>query len=174
MVTGRNGSGKSTLVKVLARLLRPTSGSVTFKTQGQVCRDWEEILPRIGVVSPEIMFYENLSGRENIDFLARARGHNLQSSEIDEVMGSVGLRVKGSQHVKAYSTGMKQRLKFAALKAVAPPVWFIDEGLSNLDSDGRSMVLELLREGLDKGHTLVLATNEHAEGEYATQSIALS
>jgi heme exporter protein A len=174
VVTGRNGSGKSTLVKILARLLRPTSGKVTFMNNGQMCRDWEETLPQIGFVSPEIVFYENLSGRENIDFLARARGFSLQPSQVEEVLGKVGLGSKGAQLVKSYSTGMKQRLKFSVLLAIDPPVWFIDEGLSNLDADGRGLILGLVGQAIESGHTLVMATNERVEGEYATQTIALS
>ncbi|MDR2736726.1 MAG: ABC transporter ATP-binding protein [Gracilibacteraceae bacterium] len=174
VVTGRNGSGKSTLVKILARLLRPSSGSVTFIDGGKACRDWEQCLRYIGFVSPEIMFYENLSGRENLEFMARARSMRLQSVRVEEVLTEVGLGSGGSQFVKTYSTGMKQRLKFAALLALEPAVWFVDEGLSNLDADGRSLVLGLVKRALTQGRLLVMATNDLMEAEYATQTIALS
>ncbi|MCL1917335.1 MAG: ABC transporter ATP-binding protein [Peptococcaceae bacterium] len=174
IITGRNGSGKSTLVKILARLLRPTSGTVAFMYEGQECCDWEDCLSHIGFVSPEIMFYDNLTGRENLEFMARARGVRLLPAQFEETLARVGLDSRGSQFVKTYSTGMKQRLKFAAMLALEPIVWFVDEGLSNLDADGRGLVLDLVKQSLEKGCVLIMATNDVLEAEYATQTIALS
>lgn len=174
IITGHNGSGKSTLIKIFARLLQPTSGAITFSADGQTCRDWEEIQPYIGFVSPEIMFYENLSGRENVEFVARVRGFRLRPAQIEGALANIGLGAKGKQQVKTYSTGMKQRLKFAALAALDPPIWFIDEGLSNLDADGRGMVLTSVEQALGRGCVIIMATNEHVEVEYATQTIALA
>ncbi|MCL1790983.1 MAG: ABC transporter ATP-binding protein [Peptococcaceae bacterium] len=174
IVTGKNGSGKSTLVKILARLLRPTSGSVTLFDEGKVCGDWEKFMPYIGFISPEIMFYENLSGRENLEFLARARSLHLQPSQVEDALTKVGLGSRGAQFVKTYSTGMKQRLKFATLLALEPRVWFVDEGLSNLDAEGRGLVLGLVKQAREEGRLLIMATNDLLEAEYATQTIALS
>lgn len=173
-ITGSNGSGKTTLLKIIARLIRPTAGRIEMAVGGSVLRDAEECIPYIGLVSPEIVFYDQLTGSENIELLAGARGLVLNPGQSEEALAAIGLEKKGWQKVKTYSTGMKQRLKFALLAAIDPSVWLIDEGLSNLDGAGREQILALIAKALERRRLLVLATNEQAEVAYASQTIPLS
>jgi len=174
VITGDNGSGKTTLLKIIARLLRPSTGYVQLSAGSVILKDTEQSLPYLGMVSPEIVMYDHLTGLENIVLLSQARGLVLTRDKMLQALISMGLEPHSGQYVKTYSTGMKQRLKFALLSAIDPPVWLIDEGLSNLDSQGRDLALALLEQSLARAHLLVLTTNEQAEAAYATQTISLS
>ena len=173
LITGANGSGKTTLIKMIARLLRPTSGIIEIIADNKHLAEVEQSLPFFGLVSPDIVLYEQLTAMENIVFLAAARGILLSPEQISQALNEVGLELSGDQKVKTYSTGMKQRLKFALILSIDPPVWLVDEGLSNLDNTGRESILMLLKQALERQRLLILATNEQAEIMYATQTIAL-
>lgn len=173
VITGGNGTGKTTLIKIIARLIRPSAGHIEMTIGGTRLKDSEESLPYIGLVSPEIILYDQLTATENISMLAQMRDIAPGTEEIERSLNAVGLGADNNRHVKTYSTGMRQRLKFALLKAINPPVWLIDEGLSNLDNDGRGLVLSLIENALSQNRLIVLATNEQAEVKYASKTIAL-
>src|SRR4051794_17825640 len=73
-VTGPNGSGKSTLLKIVAGLLRPTRGAVTLTTDAGEARAAVERRPYVGYAAPDMTFYPELTGRENLLFFERVRG----------------------------------------------------------------------------------------------------
>lgn len=171
-VTGKNGSGKSTLLKIIAGIMRPTIGAVQITAGGKVLGK-EERFRHIGMVSPEIVLYNNLTGCENVKFLARARGACCSEAQARQLCGMVGLNSHGDKLVGTYSTGMKQRLKFALLLAINPGLWLLDEPSSNLDSDGKAMVNELIQLALTQEKTLILATNEAMEVRHAEAAISL-
>lgn len=171
--TGPNGSGKSTLLKIIAGIIRPSGGSLKFNYDG-VHRDAEERLSFLGMVAPEMQLYELLSGMENLIYLAGSREVAVTPAQAAAFCDSAGLGEKGSELVKTYSTGMRQRLKLALLMAVDTPVWLLDEPSSNLDRAGRQIVFEAISQGLAEGRTIILATNDEAEAAYAHKTIALS
>ncbi|SDF54573.1 ABC transporter ATP-binding protein [Sporolituus thermophilus] len=171
-ITGKNGSGKSTLLKIIAGIMRPTTGAVQITAGGQVLGKGER-LQHIGMVSPEIILYNNLTGCENIKFLAGARGAACGEAQARRLCGMVGLASHGDKLVGTYSTGMKQRLKFALLLAVNPGLWLLDEPSSNLDSDGKALVDELIHTALAQEKTLIVATNEAMEVRHAEAAISL-
>ncbi|MCL1872824.1 MAG: ABC transporter ATP-binding protein [Clostridiales bacterium] len=173
VVTGRNGSGKSTLLKIIARLLKPSSGRVEIRADKTLLRHFEQSLPYIGLISPELAFYDQLTGGENIGLLARARGLEPVREDISRALRAVNLENFSNKYLATYSTGMIQRLRFALLSLIDPPIWLIDEGLSNLDSDGQAMVLALIEARLKQGHLIAMATNGQSEVAYASQIIAL-
>jgi heme exporter protein A len=172
-ITGSNGSGKTTLLKILAGLIRPGSGAVRVAAGGTLL-DAEKKMACFGMVSPEMIMYNSLTGWENIVLLAGARGSYVSETEAAGFCDQVGLGVKGKELVKTYSTGMKQRLKFALLQAVDPPVWLLDEPSSNLDREGRKLVADLIAGALQRKTAIILATNDEAEVAYAHKTVALS
>lgn len=171
-VTGKNGSGKSTLLKIIAGILRPTAGAVVLRADGRELRG-EERMMYTGMVSPEIVMYDNLTGRENLRLISGMRGLGLSAAETEKHLNTVGLAGCGNNPVHTYSTGMKQRLKMALLLAVNPGLWLLDEPSSNLDADGKAVVSRLVQTALDQRATVILATNEAAEVGHATVAISL-
>ncbi|WP_371373069.1 ATP-binding cassette domain-containing protein [Sporomusa aerivorans] len=172
-VTGPNGSGKSTLLKIMAGIIRPSLGTV------RVCSDSRELPVSersacFGIVSPEIIFYRMLSGYENLEFITRAGGVDLSGRQLLDCLERVGLAQRRHDKIGVYSTGMLQRLKFAVLIAMRPLVWLLDEPSSNLDSGGRILVADLIKEAQSQQIAVVIATNEAEEVNRAQKTIALA
>lgn len=156
-VTGRNGSGKSTLVKIISRVLSPTAGTVEFSGMG-AGREADR-LARVGLVSPYLQLYDEFSARENLRFAMAIRGGRTDEQEISSMLDVVALSTRKDDPVRTYSSGMKQRAKYAFALIHRPTVLILDEPMANLDVEGMNIVREIMdrqrREGL-----LIVATND--------------
>lgn len=172
VVMGPNGSGKSTLLKIIAGLIRPSSGIVNVHNHGhEVAVDNRRGC--FGLISPELVLYNAMTGYENLQFLVRARGIELSAERLQSCLENVGLGGRQQELLSTYSTGMRQRLKFAILDALRPPIWLLDEPSSNLDEEGKKFVKQLIKDALAQQVAVIIATNEREEANYAGQKIAL-
>lgn len=172
-ITGSNGSGKSTLLKIIAGLIRPTTGRISMLANG-ICLQKEQQAAVIGMISPEVFFYQAMTAMENIRFLLNIRNREATEQEILGWLCQAGLEKQGNKRVDSYSTGMCQRLKIAAVLAIDPPLMLLDEPASNLDTEGKAIAAQLITKALASHKTLVIASNESWETEYATHKINLS
>ncbi len=170
-VTGPNGSGKSTLLLILARLLRPTKGEVQY-FEDEVALEESGWRGGIGFVSPYMNLYDQLSGEENLKFFAGLSGLSLTGKRINELLELVGLAGRGHDLVGQYSSGMKQRLKYAVSLRSDPAWLFLDEPTANLDESGKEMVRTII-EKCRAGSVIVIATNEAEEYELAQKQCQL-
>jgi len=161
-VTGANGAGKSTLLRILAGTLRPRRGTVTLTVNGTAVPDEEHSL-HAGLVAPAVGTYEELTARETLRFLARARRLPDAEARIDAVLDRVGLAARADDRVATYSSGMQQRVKYAAALLADPPLLLLDEPAANLDAAGREMVNALVARQKQQGTVLVVATNRADE-----------
>ncbi len=164
-ITGINGSGKSTLLKIVAGVLTPVEGDVRLEVQGT--RIEPEDRPYVtGFVAPYLNLYDLFSARENLSFIARARGVSLTDTEIEELLDFVQLRMFADRPLRAYSSGMKQRVKLAAALLTHPPLLLLDEPRTNLDDAGRHLVDAIIARQRASGGITLLATNipEELEG----------
>ena len=162
-IVGKNGAGKSTFLKLAGKILRPDSGAINFPPE-----------KKIAAVTPEMKIYDNLTARENLFFFAKLRGKTLSDEKIFELGGRVGLDMKnfGDVRTENFSTGMRQRLKFAILLSVAADIWLLDEPTANLDDDGREKFFcEIQAAKSEK--IILLATNESAEENFCDEIIRL-
>jgi heme exporter protein A len=157
-ITGRNGSGKSTLVKILSGVLSPTSGSVILVCDGREIPS-EERHQYVGFVSPYLQLYDEFSALENLTLCASLRGQRYDSSYGDELLGRVNLSSRRHDIVRTYSSGMKQRLKYAFALLHRPSVLILDEPAANLDAEGIEMVRNVMKMQSEKG-ILIIATND--------------
>ncbi|MBE8954547.1 MAG: ABC transporter ATP-binding protein [Quinella sp. 2Q5] len=151
-VVGANGAGKSTLLKLAGKIIAPDAGTVALP-EGLT----------IGAVTPEMKLYGALTGAENLAFFARLRGKVLSPEKIFELGRRVGLEAQAFDVLaENFSTGMRQRLKFAVLLAVDADIWLLDEPTANLDDDGREKFFTEIRDAApDK--IILLATNDATE-----------
>ncbi|WP_228350634.1 ABC transporter ATP-binding protein [Rhodocaloribacter litoris] len=161
-VTGANGSGKSTLVRILAGVLVPSRGTVTLTAGGRAIPPAQRPL-HVGLVAPYLNVYEGFSARENLAFLARARRLPEAPRRIEAVLEAVELTARADDLVATYSSGMKQRMRFAAALLADPPLLLLDEPTANLDAPGRAMVSRIVAGALAAGRLVVIATNDAGE-----------
>ncbi|MFN0158848.1 MAG: ATP-binding cassette domain-containing protein [Bacteroidota bacterium] len=156
LITGRNGSGKSTLVKILSDVLAPTSGTVTMKRGSEPIAIQRNRF--MGFVSPYLQMYEEFSAYENLLLSLAVRGIEPSPGEIDSLLDRLGILRRKHDPVGTYSSGMKQRVKYAFALLHRPPVLILDEPTSNLDNHGIQFVREVMTEY--QGHSLlIVATN---------------
>jgi len=171
-ITGRNGSGKSTLVKVVAGLLSATRGKVEYAVDG-IRLDVEDLRHHIGFVSPYLQLYDEFSGNENLELLSKIRSDvRIDAGRIQEVLETVGLWERRLDYVRTYSSGMKQRLKYAFAVLHRPSLLMLDEPTSNLDHDGIAMVKKIVDEQKKHG-VLIVATNDAGEAGWCSANIEL-
>lgn len=169
VVTGPNGSGKSTLIRIICGFIRPTKGTVSLsKDDKQLARN--DIRPHIGLVSPDLVLYDELTAFENLSFFAGVAGMLFSKKELSEKLAAVGLAGRGDDFVGSYSSGMKQRLKYSLALLRNPPLLLLDEPTSNLDEAGKNLV-----DGIIKSHhgIVVIATNEYWELAYGDETVRL-
>lgn len=169
IVAGPNGSGKSTLLKIAAGLLTPSAGRVEFREAMEIISK-ERRREFLGMVSPDLSFYEELSARENLDFFLSLLGRS--ENKVAEALERVGLAGRKNDEVAGFSLGMRQRLKYALAFLLEPKFLFLDEPTANLDETGRKIVAELLTEQKTRGLGIV-ATNDRAEYAWGDKKLEL-
>ena len=171
-ITGANGSGKSTLLRVLAGVLRPSAGSAALYSGGR--RIASDIHPlHVGLVSPDLNLYEDLTARENLTFLASARIVKPRTERLGELLERVRLQERADERVRTYSTGMKQRLKLAAALLADPHLMLLDEPAVNLDAEGRMVMARVVASIRDAGKLAVVATNRSDDASLAGRTLCV-
>ncbi len=171
-ITGPNGSGKSTASKIICGILTPTSGEVVL-ADGNDKVDRDDVHKYIGFVSPYLELYGEFTALENLKIELRAR--QLPKSAENralEILKLVGLFTRRNDEVRGFSSGMKQRLKYAAALIHDPDVLVLDEPTANLDVAGTEMVLSLI-EQYRKEKIVILATNDEQEAAIGDVRIIL-
>lgn len=169
-VMGPNGAGKTTLIRLLATLLRPSTGTLA------ICGidTGETILEarrRIGTVLHETLLYPDLTLAENLRFFARLYDVANAEIAIDNLSGRLALRGLLSLRVRRLSRGQQQRASLARALLHDPTVLLFDEPDTGLDSSAFELVrYELLR---DPGRAIILTTHSIAHARALTQRIAL-
>jgi heme exporter protein A len=172
VVMGHNGAGKTTLLRIVCGLVPPTSGRVETVLGGRVMSASER-RAALGLVSPDLELYAELTALENLEFFAGVRGIPFNREKAKELLDSVGLKGRGHDYAGTYSSGMKQRLKFAYALLHGPRILVLDEPTSNLDEAGIAMVDGVIRRQREKG-IVIMATNEPREVSYADQTVSLA
>lgn len=171
-VLGPNGSGKTTLLMVLCGLLPPTSGRVDFYI------DQETVEPParrhyLGLVSPELELYRELSAAENLEFFAAMRGLPCSRQRAQAMLEQVGLPGRGREYVHTFSSGMKQRLKYACALLHRPRVLVLDEPCASLDAAGVQLVESIIQKQRRHG-MVVAAAHLPKESMHGDQTLSLA
>src|SRR5665213_3034520 len=114
-ITGSNGAGKSTLLKIIANVLSPTKGSCAWQ-DGNAKLDHDGIRLRLGFVAPYLELYDELTAVEHVRIVADLKGLSIRDGAAVDLLDGFGLDpavVRGERHLRAYSSGMKQRVRCA-------------------------------------------------------------
>jgi heme exporter protein A len=158
-LVGENGAGKTTLLNILATLDRPTHGTVRFGDQ-PFDSFTKTGRSKIGWVSHDALVYEDLTGRENLEFYGRMYGLETPDRLAEKWLERVGLDDVGARRVRAYSRGMRQRLSVARALLHQPPLLLLDEPLTGLDRAGRDLLMKLFASQRDRGCIVVMITHD--------------
>jgi ABC-2 type transport system ATP-binding protein len=167
---GPNGAGKSTTIRMLLGLIAPTGGEVRLFGE-DLSRD-SSALRRVGSLVDGGAFYPFLTGRRNLEVVARTHGGG--ADRIDALLDQVGLAGDAHRKVKGYSTGMRQRLGVAAALLNDPDVVILDEPVNGLDVAGIQEMRALIR-GLaaDRGKTVFLSSHLLHEVQQVCDRVAI-
>jgi ABC-2 type transport system ATP-binding protein len=146
---GHNGAGKTTLIRMLVSLTRPSAGVI--RIGGQSLADHrEQVLARVGAIIEEPRFHPHLTGRENLQVIAAARGPQARQ-RIEPALERAGINDRGNDRVGTYSQGMRQRLGIARCLLADPRLVILDEPMNGLDPGGilelRGLIAGLVAEG---------------------------
>lgn len=163
---GPNGCGKSTSIRMLTGLLSPTSGNI--RVLGETLPGAEEKLRRrIGYMTQKFSLYDNLSVRENLEFVAQIYGLNRLASKlrIAELVMLYDLVGREKQMAGSMSGGQKQRLALAAATLHHPELLFLDEPTSAVDPENRREFWERLFDLCAQGTTILVSTHYMDEAE---------
>lgn len=157
---GRNGSGKTMLFRALSGLMKLTQGTVSL--DGQVLHRDFSVLPSLGIVLEHVGMYPNLTGVENLRYLA---GLTRRAGEADirTAIERVGLDPDDKRTYRKYSLGMKQRLAIAQAIMEKPDVLMLDEPTNGLDDDGVRKIRDLILEEKARGAIVLLASHNQED-----------
>ncbi|MCA1594960.1 MAG: ABC transporter ATP-binding protein [Chloroflexi bacterium] len=177
VATGRNGAGKSTLLRVLSGLLRPTYGQMCLSMPGVTLTYGaagapDELRRHIGLSSPDLELYAELTAAENLAFYAAVRGLPSDRPGILSALERVALADRADDRVAAFSSGMRQRLRLLFAVQSRPELLLLDEPGSNLDEAGRELVAGMVAAQLTSG-IVILATNDRDEMALGDQMLCL-
>lgn len=169
---GPNGAGKTTTIRMLLNLIYPTAGAVyLFDTPMNKAHNL--LKTKIGALVEEATFYPFMSGRDNLRTLAYTCEH-YDTSRIERVLAMVGLSEYAERKVKAYSTGMKQRLGVAAALLNNPDLIILDEPTSGLDPKGIQEMRHMLKHlAENERKTIFLSSHLLNEVEQICDRIAI-
>lgn len=164
---GPNGAGKSTFLKMLAGMIRPTSGEILFDG-----RPWSRSdLLSIGALIEAPPLYDHLTAKENLK--VRALLYGLPDSRMDEVLQTVGLTDTGKKRAGQFSMGMKQRLGIALALLNRPKLLILDEPTNGLDPIGIGDMRNLIRSFPAQGITVILSSHMLSEVEQIADHIGI-
>ena len=169
---GPNGAGKSTTLKLLLRLIFPTSGDATVL--GQPVSDFRTHA-RIGYLPENPSFYDHLTGAEFMRYAGWLAGFDAQTRrrQTDQLLDRVGLAGSAGVAVRKYSKGMVQRLGIAQALIHDPELVILDEPMSGLDPLGRRHVRDLILDLRRQGKTVLFSTHILSDAESLCDRVAI-
>jgi heme ABC exporter ATP-binding subunit CcmA len=159
---GPNGAGKTTLLRVLAGLLRPTSGAA--RIGGVKLPGGAEARAVVGLISHQSMLYAALTARENVEFSACLYGVDSPREAALRALRRMRLEDRADSPVRSLSRGMQQRVSIARAIVHDPRVVLLDEPYTGLDEVGAAALSNALESLKAAGAALVLVTHHLGEG----------
>ncbi|UYO07908.1 ABC transporter ATP-binding protein [Paenibacillus sp. PSB04] len=159
---GPNGAGKTTLIRMMTGLIKPGGGSIRIDGT-DVGHERVKALSRVGAIVESPIFFPYMSGRDNLLNLARLHPNvpgTERKARVEEALSIVGLSERGSDKVKTYSLGMKQRLGIAQALLGDPRLIILDEPANGLDPMGIRELRQLIqRLNQERGITFLVSSH---------------
>ena len=171
---GPNGAGKTTIINILSTLVAPDEGTATVDGF-DVAREPEEVRRRISVTGQSAAVDDMLTGVENLRMMARLSGLGRAESATRsrELLQQFDLDGAARKRVSAYSGGMRRRIDLAISLLRTPPVVFLDEPTTGLDTRSRQELWRIIRQLAAGGTTILLTTQYLEEADQLADRIAV-
>jgi heme exporter protein A len=169
-VLGPNGSGKSTLLRILAGLLRPSSGEVSV-LGCDLPKETHRLRGRVGYLGHDPLLYRDLTPRENLELAAALHGigSEVAGPRIEVLLEAVGMSVRADDRVAELSAGMKQRIDICRAVLHEPELLLLDEPDAHLDPEARLRIAPLIAAG--NGRTRVVVSHERGAATEAADFV---
>ncbi|WP_029049578.1 ABC transporter ATP-binding protein [Cupriavidus sp. amp6] len=161
---GPNGSGKTTSIRMMCGLLTPDSGKGTC-LGFDILTESDEIKRRVGYMTQKFSYWDDLSIRENLDFVARVYGMQDRRNAVDRALEDLGLATRSAQLAGSLSGGWKQRLALAACLLHEPKLLLLDEPTAGVDPKARRDFWEQLHRLAARGISVLVSTHYMDEAE---------
>jgi daunorubicin resistance ABC transporter ATP-binding subunit len=173
-VLGRNGAGKTTFVRILSTLLAPDAGRIRIGDV-DVVKDPKSVRSLIGLAGQFAAVDETLTGRENLELVARLYGvpRAEAKSRAADVLERLGIAAAGDRLVRTYSGGMRRRLDLGSSLVGRPAVLIMDEPSTGLDPHARIELWGVIDDLVASGTTLLLTTQYLEEADRLANRVAV-
>jgi len=155
---GPNGAGKSTLLNILATLLQPSRGSVTYGEQTSA--DGAAVRAQIGMLGHDLFLYPELTARENLEFFGHLYGVTDARATARRALERAHLADRADDFVSGFSRGMRQRVALERALLHDPRFILLDEPFTGLDQSSTAALVARLQERQQAGCVIVLATHD--------------
>jgi sodium transport system ATP-binding protein len=171
---GANGAGKTTTLRLLATLLRPSSGSAAV-AGCDVVREPERVRSLIGFLSSGTALYGRLTARETVEYFGRLHGlaGAALPARIRELFATLGIAEFADRRCDKLSSGMKQKVSIARTLVHDPPVMIFDEPTLGLDVMTARAIVQFIRDCRQRGKTVILSTHVMSEAEKLCDRIGI-
>ncbi len=171
---GPNGAGKTTTISIISGLLKPDAGEVHV-AGAPFAADPQKAKRIMGVVPQELAIYEELTGRENLEFWGRMAGLSAREAKAraTELLEALTLTDRAQEPVKRYSGGMKRRINLGCALLHRPRLLLLDEPTVGIDPQARLNILEFIRNLCASGTAILYTTHYLEEAESLCQRIGI-
>lgn len=157
-IFGPNGAGKTTFIKILATLLRPSSGELQIEGIDAIT-DYAKVRYKLGVIVHEHLGYPALSPYENLKFFGQIYGVENLETRCPTLLNEVGLERFIHEPLHIFSRGMTQRFMIARALLHNPSILLLDEPFSGLDATAKQFVLKRIAQERENGKGILITTH---------------
>ncbi|MFQ5602825.1 MAG: ABC transporter ATP-binding protein [bacterium] len=171
---GPNGAGKTTTLRMIATMLKPTSGKI--KVAGyDVVQQSQEVRRRLGFLTGTTKLYDRLTANELVTYYANLHKMDaeLLKKRRDEIFDRLGMHSFASQRIAKLSSGMKQKVSIARTIIHDPEIVVFDEPTAGLDVITARSIIQLIRDMRDQGKTVIFSTHIMGEVSLLSDDLAI-
>ncbi len=168
-ILGPNGAGKTTTFKIIVGISKPDEGKILLDGEKISLKNKN----RLGFLPEQPYFYDYLTGKEYLEFIAGLFSIKNPNDKIDEVLKIVEMEKYKDLQLQKYSKGMLQRIGIAQAILNNPDVLILDEPLSGLDPVGRKKIKELILKMKEKGKTIIFSSHILQDAEVISDRVAI-